>query len=85
MGPANHKLFTLMLPVQIYLRHLDLGSLIHLLVVLMFFSGPTLGYMSIYTTYFHSQVLYPSSNISPSCSSPDGFASALPVAPFPLL
>ncbi|KAK4826018.1 hypothetical protein QYF61_003839 [Mycteria americana] len=30
--------------VQIHLSHFNLSSLIHLLVVLMFFSGPTLGY-----------------------------------------
>ncbi|KAK4820400.1 LOW QUALITY PROTEIN: hypothetical protein QYF61_025574 [Mycteria americana] len=35
--------------VQIYLSHFHLSSLIHLLVVLMFFSGPTLGYVSIYS------------------------------------
>ncbi|KAK4810847.1 hypothetical protein QYF61_008819 [Mycteria americana] len=30
---------------QIHLSHFNLSSLIHLLVVLMFFSGPTLGYL----------------------------------------
>jgi len=30
-----------MLPVQIHLSHFNLSSLIHLLVVLMFLSGPT--------------------------------------------
>ncbi|KAK4811987.1 hypothetical protein QYF61_022983 [Mycteria americana] len=32
---------------KIHLSHFNLSSLIHLLVVLMFFSGPTLGYVSI--------------------------------------
>ncbi|KAK4822568.1 hypothetical protein QYF61_016137 [Mycteria americana] len=63
----------------IYLSHFNLSSLIHLLVVLMFLSGPTLGYMSIYVTYFYNQVLYPGSNILPQGGSPDGFASALPL------
>ncbi|KAK4830743.1 hypothetical protein QYF61_013193 [Mycteria americana] len=60
--------------VQIPLSHFNLSSLIHLVVVLMFLSGPTLGYMSIYVTYFYNQVLYLGSNILPQCSSPDGFA-----------
>ncbi|KAK4810748.1 hypothetical protein QYF61_007722 [Mycteria americana] len=47
---------------EIHLSHFNLSSLIHLLVVLMCFSGLTLGYMSIYVTYFYNQVLYPSSN-----------------------
>ena len=64
MGLASHKFFILTLPVQIHLSHLNLSSLIHLLLFLMFFSGLALGYMSTYTTYFHNQVLYPSSNIS---------------------
>ncbi|KAK4830049.1 hypothetical protein QYF61_008387 [Mycteria americana] len=34
----------LCLIIQIHLSHFNLSSLIHLLVVLMFFSGPTLGY-----------------------------------------
>ncbi|KAK4810652.1 hypothetical protein QYF61_007389 [Mycteria americana] len=38
--------------VQIHLSHFNLSSLIHLLVVLMFLSGPTLGYMSIYVIPF---------------------------------
>ncbi|KAK4831081.1 hypothetical protein QYF61_015279 [Mycteria americana] len=59
-----------MLPVQIHLGHFSLSSLIHLLVVLMFFSGLTLGYVGIYVTYFYDQVLYLSSNILPQCSSP---------------
>jgi len=57
MGPSNYKQFTLMLPVQIHLSHFNLGSLIHLLAVLMFLSGPTLGYMGIHITYFYNQIL----------------------------
>ncbi|KAK4807137.1 hypothetical protein QYF61_018478, partial [Mycteria americana] len=56
---------------EIHLSLFNLSSLIHLLVVLMFLSGPTLGYMSIYVTYFYNQVLYPGSNILPQCCSPD--------------
>ncbi|GAB0203508.1 ankyrin repeat domain-containing protein 55 [Grus japonensis] len=43
--------------IQIHLSLFNLGSLIHLLVVLMFLSDPTLGYVGIYVTYFYSQVL----------------------------
>ncbi|KAK4810457.1 hypothetical protein QYF61_004237 [Mycteria americana] len=42
---------------QIHLSHFNLSSLIHLLVVLMFLSGPTLGYMSIYLEYSRPQIL----------------------------
>ncbi|KAK4807027.1 hypothetical protein QYF61_000356 [Mycteria americana] len=66
-------------PSIIHLGHFHLSSLIHLLVVLMFFSGMTLGYLSIYVTYCYNQVLYPGSNALPQCCSPDGFASALPL------
>ncbi|KAK4806897.1 hypothetical protein QYF61_012618 [Mycteria americana] len=64
--------------VQIHLSHFSLSSLIHLLVLLMFSSGLTPGYVSIYVTYFYNQVLYLGSNILPQCGSPDAFASALP-------
>lgn len=37
-----------MLPVQIYLSHFNPSSLIHLLVVLMFFSGTTLTYQHLH-------------------------------------
>ncbi|KAK4806849.1 hypothetical protein QYF61_012570 [Mycteria americana] len=37
-----------MLPVQIHLSHFNLSSLIHLLVVLMFLSGLTLGHTQVY-------------------------------------
>ncbi|KAK4828998.1 hypothetical protein QYF61_001754 [Mycteria americana] len=70
---------------KIHLSHFNLSSLIHLLAVLLFFSGPGLGYVGIYMTYFYNQVLYPGSNILPQCGSPDGFASVLPVALLPLL
>jgi len=39
MGPPSYKEFTLMLPVQLHLSHFNLGTLIHLVVVLMFLSG----------------------------------------------
>ena len=57
MGPPSYEQFTLTLPVQIHLSHFDLGSLIQLLVVLMFLCGPTLGYMGIYMTYLYNQLL----------------------------
>jgi len=57
MGPPSYKQFTLMLPVQIHLRHFDLGNLVHLLVALMFFSGPALGDMSIHVMHFYNQLL----------------------------
>ncbi|GAB0208498.1 ribonuclease H-like [Grus japonensis] len=43
--------------VQIHLSHFSLSSLIHLLVVLMFLSGLTLGYVGIHMTHFHDQLL----------------------------
>ncbi|GAB0208643.1 hypothetical protein GRJ2_003330000 [Grus japonensis] len=43
--------------VQIHLSHFNLGSLIHLLVVLMFLSDLTLGYVGIYVTYFYNHLL----------------------------
>lgn len=39
-----------MLPVQIYLSHYNPRGLIHLLVVSVFLSGTTLGYVSIYVS-----------------------------------
>ncbi|GAB0207262.1 hypothetical protein GRJ2_003191800 [Grus japonensis] len=57
MGPPSYEQFTLMLPVQIHLGHFNLGSLIYLLVVLMFLSGPTLGYVGIYMAYLYNQLL----------------------------
>ncbi|KAK4829983.1 hypothetical protein QYF61_008114 [Mycteria americana] len=44
--------------VQIHLSHFNLSSLIHLLVILLFFSGPVLGYVGIYMTYFYNQLEY---------------------------
>lgn len=49
-----------------------ISSLIHLLLVLMF-SVPMLGYISMFIMYLHNQVLYPGRNILPQCDSPDGF------------
>ena len=68
-----------MCPVQVCLNHFDSSNPIHLLVVLMFFSGTSLKYVGIHTKYFHSYVLYPGSNIFPQCSSPHGFVSVLTV------
>ncbi|KAK4811150.1 hypothetical protein QYF61_019781 [Mycteria americana] len=45
-------------PSTVHLSHFNLSSLIHLLVVFMFLSGLTLGYMSIYATYFYNQLEY---------------------------
>jgi len=72
-----------MLPVQIYLSHFNPSRLIYLLVVVMFFSGTTLGYMSIYVTYLYNHILYQGSKIFLQCSGPDGFISALPVVLLP--
>ena len=55
MGSLSYKKFTLRLPV--HLSHFNLGSRIYLLVVLMFLSGPTLGYMGIHVTHFYNQLL----------------------------
>ena len=49
-GHIDLKKFTLMLPVQIYLSHYNPRGLIHLLVVSVFLSGTTLGYVSIYVS-----------------------------------
>jgi len=74
-----------MLPVHIYLSHFNLGSLIHLLVVLMFLSGPTLRDVGVHVTDLYNQLLQLGSNILPQWGSPDGFASALSVVIFLLL
>jgi len=57
MGPLTYKEFTLMLPVQNHLSHFNLGSLIHLVVVLMFVSGPTLRDVGVHMTDFYNQLL----------------------------
>jgi len=69
-----------MLPVQIHLSRFNLGSLIHLLVVLMFLCGLTHVDVRIHVMQFYNQLLQPGSKILPPWSSPDGFASALLVA-----
>ncbi|PKU38980.1 inositol -trisphosphate receptor-interacting 1 [Limosa lapponica baueri] len=56
---------------RIHLNHFNFSSPIHLLVVLMFLSGLTLGYTGIYMMYFHNRTLYPGNNILPQFSSPD--------------
>ncbi|CAN0301293.1 unnamed protein product [Bubo scandiacus] len=70
MGPPSYKQCTLMLPVQIHLSHFNSSSLILMLVVLMSFSGPTLGYMSKYMKYFYNRVLYLGINILPQWGIP---------------
>ncbi|KAK4811328.1 hypothetical protein QYF61_024464, partial [Mycteria americana] len=55
MAPQRELSQTTGLIFQIHLSLFNLSSLIHLLVVLMFLSGLTLGYMSIYVTYFDKQ------------------------------
>jgi len=57
MGPPSYKEFTLMLPVQMNLSHFNLGSLIHLVIVLMFFSGPNLRDLSVHVMDFYNQLL----------------------------
>jgi len=75
MGPPSYKQFTLMLPVQIHLSHFNLSSLIYLVVVLMFLSGPTLREVGVHVMDFYSQLLQTGSNILPQWGSPDRFAS----------
>ena len=56
MHTLSYEEFTLLLPVQIHLSHFSLSSLIHLLVVLMFLSGPTLRGVGIHMTHFYNQL-----------------------------
>lgn len=56
-----------MLLVQIHLRHFNLGSSVHLSVVVVF-SSPALEYVCMYLTYFDSQHFYPGSDALPRCS-----------------
>ena len=85
MGPPSYKQFTLLLPVQIHLSHFNLSSLIHLVVVLKFFSGLKLRDVGVHVMDFYNQLLQTGSNIFPQWGSPDRFASALPVVLLPLL
>ena len=85
MGPPSYKQFTLMLPVQIHLNHFNLGSLIHLVVVVVFFSGPTLRDVGVHVAHYYNQLFQTGSNILPQWGTPDRFASALPVVLLPLL
>ncbi|GAB0183211.1 hypothetical protein GRJ2_000786400 [Grus japonensis] len=71
MSPTSYKQFTLMWPVQIHLSHFNLSSLIHLIVVLMFLNGLTLGYVGTYVTRFYAQLLWPGGNICPEFGSSD--------------
>lgn len=77
-----------MLPVQINLSHFSLSSLIHMMVVLLFFSGLAPGYMSIYmkyfTTNFSTEVAISFHNVADFTGGSDRFASVLPVALLPL-
>jgi len=57
MCPPSYKEFTLLLPVQIHLGHFSLGSLIHLLVVLMFLSDLILRDMGIHMTHLYKKLL----------------------------
>lgn len=79
MSPLSQKYFTLILPVQMHLRHFYLGSLVHLFIVAMFFSSPTLGNRH----DRRSQLLYLSSDVLPQYSSPDGFPSPVSIGLFP--
>jgi len=57
MGPPSYKQFTLMLSVQMHLSHFNLGSLIHLVVILMFLSGPTPRNVGVHVMHFYNQLL----------------------------
>jgi len=84
-GPTMvYKYFTFMLPFQIHLSHFNLGSLIDLLVVLMFFSGHTLRDVGVHMMHFYNQLLQTGSNILPQWGSPHGFASVLQGVSIPL-
>jgi len=74
-----------MLPDQTLLSHFNPGCLIHLLVVLMFFSGLTVRDVGVHVMHFYNQLLQTGSNILPQWGSPDRFASALSVVLLPLL
>ena len=51
------SLNTLVLPVLIHLSDFNLGSLIHLLVVLLFLSGLTLRDVDIHPMHLYTQLL----------------------------
>jgi len=82
MGSLSYKEFTLMLLVQIHLSHFSLSSLIHLVVVLMILSRPTLRDVGIHVTHSYNQLLHLGSNILPQWGSSDEFAAVLSVALF---
>lgn len=65
-----------MMPLEIHLDQFSLSNLIHLLVILLFFSDLTLGYRHVYLHAVPSHLSCPS---RPQHSSPDGFTSALPI------
>lgn len=77
-----------MLPVQIHLNHFSLSSLIHLMVVLLYFSGLAPGYVSIYmkyfTTNFSMEAAISFHNVADFTGGSDRFASVLLVALLPL-
>lgn len=54
-----------MLPIQIHLRYFNLSSLIHLMVILIFFSDLTLGDLRICMMYFQTQGLHPGISVLP--------------------
>jgi len=85
MGPPNYKQFMPVFPVQSHLSHFNLGSQIHLLVVLIFLTGLTLMDVGIHMMHFYSQLLQAGSHVLPHWNGPDAFASAMPVALLPLL
>lgn len=83
-GPTGLGVTQSYLLVQIPLSHFSPRSLIPLLVVLMFFWGLTLGYLSTFAIHLHSHVLHWGNNVLPQCSSPDRFTTMLPIILLPL-
>jgi len=83
-GPPIYKQFTLMLPVQIHLSHFSLGSLIHLVVVLMFFCGLTQGCGHPRDKLLQLTALAGQQYLA-TMGQPNGFVSVLPVVLLPLL
>lgn len=74
--PTDPEIITLVFPVQIYLGHFNLGNMIHLSIAAMLFGNSTLGFVHIYKMDFHSQPLYPGSDVSPLLAQMDFLSAA---------
>lgn len=83
MSPPSQKKFILVLPVCIYLRHFNFGSLIYVLIAVILIISSTLRHMCIHMMNFHDHFLYLVRNVLPYLSSQDGFSSVLPIGFYP--